>query len=82
MFTASRPTPTDAPSISEMLQQTPTETTVVDEVAASEEPVVEATPIPGVIVAEATPTVIATENAAPLQLYIISKDRAYLRVGC
>ena len=36
--------------------------------------------MPGVTVAEATPTVLATVDTAPLQVYIIVSDRAFLRV--
>ena len=80
VFSVSDPEATGAPSISEMLAQTPTSTATVTE-ATAENGTAQATAVPGVIVAEATPTVIATVNAAPLQLYIIVSDRAYLRVN-
>ncbi len=40
----------------------------------------EATALPGVAVVESTPTAVATVNSAPLQVYIIAHDRAYLDV--
>ncbi len=72
---------TEAPSISEMLQITPSasplpDLTGTDQVQAT----VESTPLPGVAVALNTPTVVATVNSAPLQVYIIAHDRAYLKV--
>ena len=51
-----------------------------DEDGEGEIPDAEETPVPGVTIAESTPTQIATVNAAPLQLYIIAHDRAYLRI--
>ena len=71
-----------APSISEMLQLTPSVTPAVDLIgqAQSEPPSQEAIDVPGVVVAQSTPTPVATANAAPLQLYIIANDRAYLRI--
>ncbi|MDK2982383.1 MAG: cytoskeleton protein RodZ [Chloroflexota bacterium] len=76
--------PTEAPSISEMLQTTPSESPEPDlaatERAESTAGVEEATPLPGVNVVEATPTIVATVNTAPLQVVIITHDRAYLRV--
>jgi len=79
VFGGAEPTPTEVPSISEVLAQTPTPTPAdTDLTPTSKEETV--TPIPGVVVAESTPTPIATVNAAPLQLYIITYDRAYLRV--
>ena len=82
VFLGGDPQPTDAPSISEMLQQTPSATLELDLTLTAEagENGIEATVIPGVAVAQATPTVISTVNAAPLQVYIISHDRAHLRV--
>lgn len=80
VFLASEPEATGAPSISEMLAQTPTSTATMTE-STAENGAAQVTPIPGVVVAEATPTVAATVNAAPLQLYIIVSDRAYLRVN-
>jgi hypothetical protein len=53
----------------------PTEVVEVEETGT-----VEATPIPGVVVVEPTATIVATVNAAPLQLYILTHDRAYLNV--
>jgi hypothetical protein len=41
----------------------------------------ESTAIPGVIISQSTPTPVATANAAPLQLYIIAHDRAFMRVA-
>ena len=83
VFGGADPTPTGAPSISEVLQQSPTSTPLLDgeieENGASSNG--EATPIPGVAIAESTPTQIATVNAAPLQLYIIAHDRAYVQIN-
>lgn len=72
----------DAPSISEMLQATPSVTPSADLTTTAEEnqPAEVTTPIPGVAIAEATPTPVATVNSAPLQLYIIANDRAYMRI--
>lgn len=82
VFRGGDPMPTEALSISEVLQQTPTPTAVLNVEAAqtADALAVEATPIPGVIVLESTPTQIATVNAAPLQLYIIAHDRAYVSI--
>ena len=77
------PTPTEAPSISEVLQVSPSPTSLLDygEQEDGDSANGEATPLPGVIIAESTPTQIATVNAAPLQLYIIAHDRAYVRIN-
>jgi hypothetical protein len=40
----------------------------------------ETTAMPGVVISQSTPTPVATANAAPLQLYIIAHDRAFMRV--
>ncbi len=73
---------TEAPSISEMLQITQTVTPTADLTQSGNgTPIVEDTPIPGVAVEQATQTPIATVNAAPLQLYIIANDRAYMRIS-
>ncbi len=84
VFSNAEPTATDAPSISEVLAQTQTPTPP----AAENTPEngtngtngTEATAIAGVTVVEPTPTIAATVNAAPLQLYVIASDRAFLRV--
>jgi len=82
VFSASEPTATEAPSISEMLVQTPSiMNAATEEIATDEAAPPQATAIPGVANAEVTPTVIATVNTAPLQLYIIISDRAYLEVN-
>ena len=82
VFSVAEPTATEAPSISEMLAQTPSlSPTVVEGTPENGEAVPESTAIPGVTVAEATPTVLATIDTAPLQLYIIVSDRAFLQVG-
>lgn len=75
-------TATDAPSISEMLRLTPSVSPTFDQTgtAQAEALAQEVTEVPGVFVAERTPTPVATANAAPLQLYIIAHDRAYLRI--
>jgi len=82
VFGGADPTPTEAPSISEMLQQTPSQTLQMDDVGQENDEAASSveTPVPGVTIAESTPTQIATANAAPLQLYIIAHDRAYLRI--
>ena len=84
VFSSTSGSPTDAPSISEMLQTTPSESPAPDlaqtEQAESTAAAAEDTPIPGVTVVEATPTIVATVNTAPLQVVIIAHDRAYLRV--
>jgi len=74
--------PTEAPSISEMLQITPSLSPSPDltQMAGTEQPAEEATALPGVAIIQSTPTTIATVNAAPLQLYIIANDRSYVKV--
>lgn len=83
MLASSGEEPTEAPSISQMLQMTPSVSPTPDltrtaEIAQTTE---QATAVPGVIIAQSTPTPVATANAAPLQLYIIVHDRAYLRIA-
>lgn len=75
--------PTEAPSISEMLQVTPSASLPPDltQTADAAQPDAETTAVPGVIIAQSTPTPVATANASPLQLYIIAHDRAYMRVA-
>ena len=75
--------PTDAPSISQMLQVTPSVSPLpnLTETADAALTPAETTAIPGVIIAQSTPTPVATANAAPLQLYIIAHDRAFMRVA-
>ena len=82
VFGGADPTPTGAPSISEVLQQSPTPTQLLDDEPEENGDSAngEATPMPGVAIAESTPTQIATVNAAPLQLYIIAHDRAYVQI--
>ena len=82
VFGGADSTPTSAPSISEVLQQSPTPTPLLDDEQEENGGSAngEATPIPGVTIAESTPTQIATVNAAPLQLYIIAHDRAYVKI--
>ena len=81
VFSSAEPTATEAPSISEVLAQTPTPTPpAADSPADDGEPTEEATALAGVTVVEPTATVAATVNAAPLQLYIIVSDRAFLQV--
>jgi cytoskeleton protein RodZ len=76
--------PTKAPSISEMLQATPSESAIPDlaqtEQAESTAAAMTDTPVPGVAVVQPTATIVATVNNAPLQLVIIAHDRAYLRI--
>lgn len=82
VFLGGETEPTDAPSISDILQvtQTATPTTEATQMAGTNGAGEEDTPIPGVAVAQLTPTVIATVDAAPLQVYIITHDRAFLQV--
>lgn len=81
VFSAAEPDPTDAPSISEVLAQTPTPTEVMAEsTVVNGDDTPQETAIPGVTVAEETPIPAATVNPAPLQVYIIVSDRAFLRV--
>jgi cytoskeleton protein RodZ len=82
VFSGGEPTPTEAPSISEVLQQTPSPTVGLTEgLEGTTDPLAEEeTPIPGVAVIQSTPTQIATVNSAPLQLYIIAHDRAYVNI--
>ena len=83
VFGSGDPTPTEAPSISEVLQLSPSPTSLFDNGEPENGDLAngEATPLPGVTIAESTPTQIATVNAAPLQLYIIAHDRAYVRIN-
>ena len=74
--------PTEAPSISDMLQSTITptlglETQTTEEVMENGEV---ATMLPTTQGTEQAAASIATANAAPLQLYIIAQQRAWLRV--
>ena len=83
MLASSGEEPTDAPSISQMLQLTPSVSPLPDltqTADAAHTPTV-STAIPGVIISQSTPTPVATANAAPLQLYIIAHDRAFMRVA-
>ena len=75
--------PTDAPSISEMLQVTPSISPLPKQIETADVSLTPAdsTTIPGVVIAQNTPTPVATANAAPLQLYIIAHDRAFMRVA-
>ena len=83
MLADSAEEPTDAPSISQMLQVTPSVSPLpnLTETADAAQTPAETTAIPGVIIAQSTPTPVATANAAPLQLYIIAHDRAFMRVA-
>ena len=78
VFSASDGEPTEAPSISEVLQITATP--AVTQAAETPDAETEATDIPGVVIAQSTPTTVATVNAAPLQLYIITHDRAFVDI--
>jgi cytoskeletal protein RodZ len=75
-------TPTAAPSISEMLQNTTTPTMMQETTAITtlvENGQESTTPVVTQPAAQpATP--IATANAAPLQLYIVAQQRAWMRV--
>jgi cytoskeletal protein RodZ len=83
MLASSGEKPTDAPSISQMLQLTPSVSPLPDltQTAGAAQLSTESTAIPGVIISQSTPTPVATANAAPLQLYIIAHDRAFMRVA-
>ena len=83
MLASSGEEPTDAPSISQMLQLTPSVSPLPDltQTADAAQTPTESTAIPGVIISQSTPTPVATANAAPLQLYIIAHDRAFMRVA-
>jgi hypothetical protein len=70
-----------SPSISDMLEATASPTVDMALTATyAAQATVETTPLPGVSVMAATPTIMATVNTAPLQVYIIAHDRAYLKV--
>jgi len=75
LFTSPPVTPTDAPSIAQMLQTTLTATPESSPIP-QETPEPAAAPLP-----TATPTIIPTVNAAPLQVYIVTNQRALLRVS-
>ncbi len=80
VFNSSSGAVTEAPSISEVLQTTPSQSPESDLTATAQAQITqETTPLPGITVAESTPTVVATVNDAPLQVYIIANDRAYLK---
>ncbi len=83
MLSSNREEPTDAPSISQMLQVTPSVSPLpnLTQTADAALAATETTAIPGVVIAQSTPTPVATANAAPLQLYIIAHDRAFMRVA-
>ena len=74
--------PTEALSISDMLQVTQTATQLFAEAEEEGTPEGEeaVTPLPAAEAAQPTPTIVPTVNAAPLQLYIIANDRAFLSV--
>jgi cytoskeleton protein RodZ len=73
---------TAAPSISQMLQVTPSTSPIPDLTLTAEatKSTELATAVPGVIISQTKPTIVPTANAAPLQLYIIAHDRAYMRI--
>jgi cytoskeleton protein RodZ len=78
----SKATPTGAPSISEMLQSTLTPTLEMQETAGTltvqSEQVTATSAATQPAALPATP--VATANAAPLQLYIVAQQRAWMRV--
>ncbi len=83
-----RTSPTEAPSISEVLQITPTlsptpQSTQLAEGtdSADNQEATNGDKPAGVEVVPAQPTPIATINAAPLQLYIIAHDRAFMKIS-
>lgn len=74
--------PTTAPSISEMLQSTTTPT-IMEEITESlqtADTTQEAGTVEVTQAATQPATPIATANAAPLQLYIVAQQRAWMRV--
>ena len=82
ILNSSESKPTEVPSISEVLQMTPTISPIADLTETDESPQpLEETPIPGMALVQSTPTPMATVSTAPLQLYIIAHDRAYLRIN-
>jgi len=75
-------TPT-APSISEVLQTTPSASPLPDlTLTAQGSTSLTATPVPGVGLpaAPAGPTPLVTKDTAPIQIYIVALQRAYLQV--
>ena len=82
MLASSGEKPTEAPSISQMLQMTPSVSPMPDLTRTAEATQLseQETAVPGVIIAQSTPTPVATANAAPLQVYIIAHDRAFMRI--
>jgi len=75
-------TPT-APSISEVLQTTPSGAPAVDltqTAQATISPAITSVPGIGLPAAPAAVTPLATKNTAPLQLYIVTQQLAYLKV--
>lgn len=88
MLGGERTSPTEAPSISEVLQITPTlsptpQSTQLAEGtdSADNQEATNGDKPAGVEVVPAQPTPIATINAAPLQLYIIAHDRAFMKIS-
>jgi cytoskeleton protein RodZ len=84
VFTGSKAslTPT-APSVSEVLQLTPSLSPLPDltlTAQAAANPVGTAVPGAGVPVAPSLPTPLATKDTAPVQVYIVALQRAYLQV--
>lgn len=75
-------TPTAAPSISEMLQNTSTPTVILETQLTEEGTLTgEQTGVPVTTQAETQVVApVATANAAPLQLYIIAQQRAWMRI--
>jgi len=75
-------TPT-APSISEVLQTTPSASPLPDlTLTAQGSASLTVTPVPGVGLpaAPAVPTPLVTKDTAPIQIYIVALQRAYLQV--
>ena len=82
VFTQKNPEPTPtAPSISEVLNTTETVQTTMLVTPSLDSTTVSETGLPAVLPATQSPaTPFATQNAAPLQLYIVAQQRAYMRV--
>jgi len=76
----------EAPSISDVLQITPTATPAFEQAEITPSPgnngglLSENSPSSSGEIAPAEPTPVATLNTAPLQVYIIAHDRAYMKV--
>ena len=82
VFTQKNPEATaTAPSISEVLNTTETVQTTILVTPSLDSTAISGTGLPAVLPATQLPaTPFATQNAAPLQLYIVAQQRAYMRI--